>query len=576
MLNSHNNVLDIDRVPFSCYGSYISFSKIVHGPRHYVGHLALRSLYGLFEDQETYPLILLDEEERFFEPDLEMSEVELKAVSGQRNMSICFHDPKTVHVQANTELLLAKTELKGFLSDRVMQHENGVWEIAGDDGSIRIRIHQGSLIDRSGWDSNGKICKQINILLRTDDSGRLDFSLWYDGISSIEPDHLPYSEDLANIRIEYDRFKSRFKTAINKYAGTLDHAAYIVWHSFVLPDGYIKYPTMLVSKNIMNMVWGWDYAFNALALIDKNPDLAYAQFLAMAAMQDVNGAYPDAFHARRSVRTFVKPPVQGFFLDKMYRISPPSLAIRTDIYSSVAKFTEWWLSFRTTKDGLPLYHHGNESGWDNGTVFKDGLPVKSPDLCTWLILQMDFLIREAETLGLPEEQAKWSERNSRMLALLLNNLLTDEGFLAVRVSGSDDLPVDSESLLLFLPLLLSNRIPENVRSKLLDKLVAERKYFTPYGFASEPLDSELFLEDGYWRGAVWPPTAYLISELLLNCDRRAESLKNAAAYCDMCLEAGFFENYSAIDGHGLRDCGFTWSASVFIIFLRDLLDSGSS
>lgn len=575
MLSQDCSSFDIEQVPFSCYGADIAFSRIINGPEQFIGHLGLRSLYGLFSDQETYPFILLDEQENWLVPDLQMCAVELEATSGQRFMRMCFHDDQTVHMQANTRLMLAKTELRGFLSDRVMQHENGVWEIAGDDGSIRIRVHKGSIISRSGWSSTGKVCEKIEVLLLPDAAGQLDFCFWYAGLTSIEPAHISYMNDLACRRAEYEEFKRKFTTSLDKYTETMELAAYISWHSVVLPEGYIKHPVMLVSKNIMNMVWGWDYAFNAYALVDKQPELAYAQFLAMTAMQDEFGAYPDAFHARREVRSFVKPPVQGFFLDKMYRLSPPSRDTRELLYKSAAEFTNWWLTYRTSDDGLPRYHHGNESGWDNGTVFKDGLPVKSPDLSTWLILQMDFLAREAEVLELPEDQARWRYISQQLQSALLNLLLTDNGFQAIRVTGSDSWPVQSESLILFLPLLLGDGIPELIRNSLLDKLLADGKYFTPYGFASEPLDSKQFAEDGYWRGAVWPPTALLLSELLIRCGRSEEALRNAQAYCDMCVDSGFFENYSAIDGHGLRDCGFTWSASVFMIFIRDYLERGS-
>jgi hypothetical protein len=65
--------------------------------------------------------------------------------------------------------------------------------------------------------------------------------------------------------------------------------------------------------------------------------------------------------------------------------------------------------------------------------------------------------------------------------------------------------------------------------------------------------------------------ALITTELLSVNDRKAEAEKNARQYCDMCTQYGFFENYSALDGHGLRDSGFTWAASVFMILLRDYL-----
>jgi hypothetical protein len=561
---------DIQSVPFSCYGAPVACSLIENGPECFHGHIGLRSLYGLFEDQETYPLILLNNDDKWLLPRIEMTAVELIASAGDQYFKMCFHNEKTIHVMSNASLMIAKTELGGFMSDRVMHHASGVWEIAGNEGSLRIRLHHGRLINNSGWRESGKVCEKIEVFLRPDDRGILDFSLWYSGITCKEPDYRSYEEDLAQVESTYSDFSAKFATKLNWYENAMKLAAYISWHSVMLPEGYIKHPVLLVSKNIMNMVWSWDYTFNALALVDKQPKLAYDQFLAVAALQDEDGAYPDAFHARRVVRAFVKPPIQGYILEKMYKINPPNSVVRQKIYHSVADFTTWWLGYRTGEDGIPLYHHGNESGWDNGTVFKDGLPVQSPDLSTWLILQMEFLAAEAAEFGFDDEADWWKTRSDKLLQDILIRLGKDNSFMAIKMPENNQ--VKSESLMLFIPLLLGSKLPEAMRQQMIAELLAPGRYFTDYGFASEPIDSELFFEDGYWRGAVWPPTAYIFTDILLRngCDEQAR--QNAVAYCDMCLDNGFYENYSVLDGHGLRDCGFTWSASIFMILIRDLLE----
>ena len=127
-------------------------------------------------------------------------------------------------------------------------------------------------------------------------------------------------------------------------------------------------------------------------------------------------------------------------------------------------------------------------------------------------------------------------------------------------------------MLLYIPLILGERLPEDLRKTMLDKLLTSGKFITDYGIASEPVDSEYFIEDGYWRGAIWPPTAFIMTELLMKNGKTEEALKNAESFCDLCAERGFYENYSAIDGRGLRDSGFTWTDSVFIILLRDYLE----
>lgn len=53
---------DINTVPFSCYGSYLAFSYPRDGEGIYQDHLALRILYGMFNEQETYPIVMLNQE----------------------------------------------------------------------------------------------------------------------------------------------------------------------------------------------------------------------------------------------------------------------------------------------------------------------------------------------------------------------------------------------------------------------------------------------------------------------------------------------------------------------------------
>ena len=40
----------------------------------------------------------------------------------------------------------------------------------------------------------------------------------------------------------------------------------------------------------------------------------------------------------------------------------------------------------------------------------------------------------------------------------------------------------------------------------------------------------------------------------------------AERFCDLCVkEPGFWENYDALTGKGLRCPGYTWTASVFLL-----------
>jgi len=195
------------------------------------------------------------------------------------------------------------------------------------------------------------------------------------------------------------------------------------------------------------------------------------------------------------------------------------------------------------------------------------LPVQSPDLSAWLVLQMEFLEHTARQLGWLSEAEEWKEKGESLFSKLLTYFVRDGRFEAMKIPGMEVVP--SDSLILYLPLILGERLPEKLRENLISGLLEKGHLAGPWGFASEPLDSMLFEEDGYWRGAVWPAAAMILSDALRQCGRQKEARFYAESFCRLCAENGFYENYSALDGRGLRDHGFTWTASVFLILLRD-------
>ena len=570
-MEEYSRELDIRSVPFSRYGSYLAFSYPQDGTKEFDGHIAVRVLYGAFSQQETYPIVLLNDEGKPEEKlAVSMSPWELNAASETGGYSICFRDEDTFFLKADSPILITKTKAGTY--DRVMEHMDGTFEIAGDDMALRVSIQKGKAKDQSAGPDNGFGSSRTGLLLSPKEGGLLA-SVTLTGLSLQKKEYESYDVCRQTVKEEYEKFESGIIKGLKKpdpaYEKAGREAAYILWHSVLHPSGYIKRPVMVMTKNWMNLVWSWDYAFNGLALVSSHPDLAYGQFLAMADQQDEYGAYPDAYQARKIIRSFVKPPVQGFILEKMFQIHDPGREIKERLYHSTAAFTNWWLTYRMEENGIPTYHHGNDSGWDNATVFRLGLPVQSPDLSAWLVLQMEFLEHTARELGRHSEAETWKEKGEELLSKLLAYFARNDRFAAVKIPEMEAVP--SDSLILYLPLILGKRLPEKLRENLLSGLLKDGHLAGTWGFASEPLDSELFEEDGYWRGAVWPAAVMILTDALRRCGRQKEARFYAERFCRLCAEKGFYENYSALDGRGLRDHGFTWTASVFFILLRDYL-----
>jgi glycogen debranching enzyme len=123
----------------------------------------------------------------------------------------------------------------------------------------------------------------------------------------------------------------------------------------------------------------------------------------------------------------------------------------------------------------------------------------------------------------------------------------------------------STSQVVFLPLLLGDALPVDVRDLLLEQFLSSG-LLTAHGIASESPASPSYEPDGYWRGPIWSPTTLLIADGLYRCKRSDLTEVIAQRFLANCDNNGFAENYDAVTGRGLRDRAYSWSASVYNVF----------
>jgi glycogen debranching enzyme len=318
-----------------------------------------------------------------------------------------------------------------------------------------------------------------------------------------------------------------------------------------------------MSKNWMTDIWSWDHCFNAMALARELPDLAWDQLLIMADHQDEHGLYPDSMNDVRKHFNFTKPPIHGWATMEVWDRNPiAATRVRLEtIFHSLRRWTEWWLKYRRLSgQELPFYLHGNDSGWDNSTLFDAGVPLITPDLSAFLIVQMDALERLARHLGYENDAIAWAVQSNRMLMALLKQLWNIDRFDAnLALSGRT---VHSSSLQLFLPLLLGQRLPQTMRELLVRGL---DQFETAYGLGSESPRSTEYEADGYWRGPIWGASTYLLIDGLQRCGYPERARRIATKFCDLCARHGLPENFNAKTGAAQRDPAYTWTASCFLL-----------
>jgi putative isomerase len=246
-----------------------------------------------------------------------------------------------------------------------------------------------------------------------------------------------------------------------------------------------------------------------------------------------------------------------------------------EIYSGLKQWTNYWFNeWDVNKNGIPEYLHGYDSGWDNGTTFDRNIKDlhgnrESADLSAYLTVQMDVLHDLALELGLPDEAAEWKKRSDQQLKLLLENLWDGESFVT-RVVEDGYINKTSESLMQFLPLILGEKLPNEIREKMIDKL-KNGGFITQWGLASESVNSPLHSVDSYWRGPIWAPSTMIVIEGVDRCGEHELAKDIARRFSDLCAAHGFAENFDAKTGQGHRDLGYTWTASVFLTLAHDYL-----
>ncbi|MBA8815324.1 glycogen debranching enzyme [Microbacterium halimionae] len=349
-------------------------------------------------------------------------------------------------------------------------------------------------------------------------------------------------------------------------AGTVELAAYVMWSATVAPAGFLSRESVLMSKHWMDKVWSWDHCFNAIALAGGLPDAAIDQFLAPFDHQEPGGAMPDSITHSEVLYNFVKPPIHGWALRRLRAAAsaPVSRDQLVEVYEHLADWTRFWLEQRTAPGRqIPHYQHGNDSGWDNSTMFDIDRVVEAPDLAAFLAVQMDVLADLADELDIAAGDS-WRQRSERMQRALLDELRDAEGFFARGVlSGQKS---TRTSLLPLLAVVIADRLPTELGDQLASQI---EEHLTEWGPATQRPDTVEYEADGYWRGPIWAPSTVLIEDGLRRGGYTELADAVSSRFRALCERSGFAENFDALSGEGLRDRAYTWTASAYLMLARD-------
>lgn len=393
--------------------------------------------------------------------------------------------------------------------------------------------------------------------------------VWEVAIEEFETSRPPYVSGSSftavqdNVRAEFAQFLGDIAPWRTEHTPAAELAAYVLWSATVSPAGFLRRPSVLMSKHWMDKVWSWDHCFNALALAGGRPELALDQYLTPFDHQEPRGALPDSVTHSERLFNFVKPPIHGWALQSLRRRLTDDLEVEalTDIYRRLSRWARFWLDGRRVPGrALPHYQHGNDSGWDNATTFDPARVLETADLAAFLSQLLATLAELATELGLPADSDEWSSTADAIQQAMIDQLWDGTQFGA-RNPHTGDITY-CQSLLNLLPITLGARLPTGIADRLADAI---SMHLTDWGVATEPPSSVHYEPDGYWRGPIWAPSTVLVEDGL----RRAGHTGLADVISDrfrrLCEKSGFAENFDALSGAGLRDRAYTWTASAYLI-----------
>ena len=566
--------LNIARTPYSRRGSYFAISPRGEQKNLPAG-LYLRSVHGYAKPTELLRIEVWHENGAL-PYRIEADEAAVRMISERGTVELCL---------AATDVLRIRTRGVGFRLSRsqpswgecAMPAPGGRWELNSHMQRMRCMFHplQGSMEVDTEWKNPGMPRFAVTWKPGADGTAEAAIEEFDRGW---KPRQITgtFDDDAQRLRAEFAQWVQQTPTVHPAYAGELDstrrHAAYLNWSSIVPPAGNLKRTGMYMSKNVMTGIWSWDNCFNAMSTASMDTDLAWDQFMIPFDHQDADGCLPDVMTDNIQLWAFNKPPIQGWVLRQFEKVPGMLTDARVrEIYEPLVRWTNWWFTYRDYDgDGVPQYNHGNDSGWDNATLFDLGLPVESPDLMAFLALQQETLASLAARIGRKTESTQWAERSRRTIDLMVAHSWRGDRFVAPR-SGDHKVAGDSDCLLNVMPIVLGTRLPVEIRERLVATLKDEGRFLAPTGFATESLRSAQYDPKGYWRGPVWAPTTHIILTGLRDCGETKLTREIALRFCRACAKSGFAENFDAQTGESRNDSAYTWTSSVFLMLAAEWL-----
>jgi glycogen debranching enzyme len=365
---------------------------------------------------------------------------------------------------------------------------------------------------------------------------------------------------------------ARVPPVLEKHRKTYAYAWWLMANNLISPYGNVMYEAMTPSKINYVGLWLWDNAMHSLAYRHVDVELARNQIRSMLAHQMPNGMLPDAIFDEGVVSMIdhpfiaevTKPPILAWAVLKLNEIDP-DLDFLQEVYIPLVRLNAWWFSMNDDdSDGLLQYNHPYSSGLDDSPLWDYGMPVESPDINTYVCVQMGSLALIAEKLGMQNESMMWRRRAESIVRRMIEDFWDEEAGLFWVLK--DEQPVKVVTPFNLYP-LWTGQLPQSMNDRLIEHLTNPEEFWGDCIIPTVSRSDPHYDPQRMWRGPVWANINYFFVEALRQIGRTelAQILRNKTLNMIM-NHKDIHEYYNADTCEPPSTAAniFGWTAAVFI------------
>ena len=594
-MNLSVNNLDLKVIPFSRRRSWLFIieAPVVRGND---------SEYGLFlsysknvpEYTARYEMIQIIpmKDEKPLPYTYEASPGMLTISAGGGRIDICFDNSSLVRLRAAGGLGLM-FRMKFDMHEKFLDRLDGTVNAAFSKlGEYLFESVKGRQSHNGKWLGPQMKPADTDVMWTPEQDGALEGYIQHADYTVNRPEMLrDFDACAAESLKDFEIWCEKYEKVPEKYAQARLFSIYIIWISATGKRGHISeemISMMRCGPSIRAMAWHQGYhAMAAYNDVDQAVRFLYSMFT----VQDEFGQLPDSATDTHLNWGATKPPFQGFALNYLLdKVGIDSLTKEHCelLYEPMSKWINWWTTFRDrNNDGIVAYNHGDESGWDDASIFSKGLPLAAPDIAAFLVLCMEICSKLAGKLGFAAESVEWMGRSEAMLKKMIETFWNGDKFICLLDDTRE--VVDEESIAMYQPIILGKRLPQEIIDKIADTVSNPDKFFTINGFVSESMQSKYFdMSSGaFMLGLVVAPVQCMMTLGLYNAGHKELAFKNARNWCDRVLEVGPqavrrdligpatppYEGYQPIYPRvAFPGSLSSWGAAVFLILAHMLND----